>query len=185
MPFPKLTFLLKATYRFQRNLHPKLNHPHNKNTLMWLAYLLEMVLHQLQISIVTLMQLSRAVLWTKNSIWNVRNERCAIEYTVMYQFFYTSSKTFRISIITLWIRVNLCVFNNSLMALRNNCNQSLDNNLSVKKRWWKVWPKVPYFVIWNGNGNLFHLYISCLHKVWDQDSFNLIKVIYTNEAGVR
>ena len=112
-------------------IHSGMFGKHNGNTRIRHFDLLEMVWHQPQTSIITLMQLPRVVFWAKNETCNVRNQRYKIDYTGMYHFFYTSLKIFHNFkgihhyIVNLW---NFCV--HSIIG----CDQSMDNNLSTKTK---------------------------------------------------
>ena len=87
---------------------------------------------QTQTSIVTLLQLSRFVLWAKTIICDVRNERCSIKYTGMCNFFITLPKMSPLH--CEFMRI-LFVFNISLLASRKICDRSADNSLSAKAKW--------------------------------------------------
>ena len=69
----------------------------------------------------------------------------------------------------------LCLFNDSLLVARKIFHRSPDNNFSAKTKWQKVWLRVQYVVIWYPDGNLPHLYKSCLQKLREICSLNLSK----------
>ena len=89
-------------------------------------------------------------------------------FSILRQKFSTIS---RVSIITLGICANVCVFSNSSLASRKIWKRSLVNYLSAKQNDRSVWLDVQYLLIWCPNKNL-HLYKSCVLNVCDQVSLN-------------
>ena len=82
---------------------------HNENTPYGHSDLLEMAWHQPQASIVTLMQLSRVMSWTRIVIYNIRNWSYTIQFTGICRILILGLKlptTSRISIIVLRMCAN-------------------------------------------------------------------------------
>ena len=138
---------------------------HSGNTRIWHFDLLDMAWHQPQTSIVTLIQLSCTVSWTKNAIYSVRNYIYAIFYwkvsflLLRLKFSITS----RVSIITLWI----CATFHLIIRYWHYTEFAISCQIAIwllKQNSRKVWLNVQYLVIWHVNENLLDEYRSSLPK---------------------